>query len=47
MKGDWYFISKSCDNSEFIEIRLLQESESTEMQNLRVGFGFQIKNLLG
>ena len=43
MKGDWYFISKCCDNSDFIEIRLLQESESKEMQNLRSDSDFRLK----
>ena len=43
MKGDWYFISKSCDNSEYIEIRILQESESKEMQNLRSDSDFRLK----
>ena len=46
MKGDWYYISKSCDASDFlveIEIRLLQESVSKEMQNLWSDSDFRLK----
>ena len=46
MKGDRYYISKSCDASDFLvemEIRLLQESASKEMLNLRSDSDFRLK----
>ena len=43
MRDDWYLFSKYCDNSDFIENRLVQDSESKEMHYLRPDSDFRLK----